>query len=102
MPANIIVSFAQKTGKSEAEVEKLWNQAKAEADKNDNLEKDSDRYYAYVTGILKKMLSIDEYKEKYESDKYYAMFGVKIVGPYDSQAKAYKDTDGDVKWIKLD
>lgn len=60
MPSNVVKSFAQKTGKSEAEVDKLWNQAKAEADKKDDLEKDSDRYYAYVTGILKKMLSIDE------------------------------------------
>lgn len=55
MPNNIVKSFAQKTGKSEAEVEKLWDQAKAEAEKAD-----VDDVYAYTVGILKKMLSIKE------------------------------------------
>jgi hypothetical protein len=66
MPSNIVKSFAQKTGKSEAEVEKLWNKAKEQADKKDDLEKDSDSYWAYVTGILKNMLSI---KENVDMDK---------------------------------
>lgn len=56
MPANIIASFAQKSGKSEAEVEKLWNQAKKEAEDATGV----DDVYAYATGILKKMLSIQE------------------------------------------
>lgn len=56
MPNNIVKSFAQKSGKSEAEVEKLWNQAKAEAEKKSGV----DDVYAYTVGILKKMLSIDE------------------------------------------
>lgn len=55
MPNNIVKSFAQKTGKSEAEVEKLWDKAKAEAEKAD-----TDDVYAYTVGILKNMLSIKE------------------------------------------
>jgi len=54
MPANIIKSFAQKSKKSQAEVEKLWNKAKEQADKQG---KSDD--YAYITGILKKMLLIE-------------------------------------------
>lgn len=55
MPANIVKSFADKTGKSEQEVDKLWNKAKevaAEAGEAEN--------YAYITGILKKMLGLNE------------------------------------------
>jgi hypothetical protein len=56
MPANIVKSFADKTGKSEAEVEKLWNKAKEIAADNGHKED-----YEYITGILKKMLSINEH-----------------------------------------
>lgn len=61
MPSNIVKSFAEKTGKSEAEVEKLWSEAKSAAEKQyPEVEKDSDRYYSIVTGILKNMLGIKE------------------------------------------
>jgi len=74
MPSNIIKSFAKKTNKSEAEVEKLWDKAKILAKdtaKKDNIEIDSGRYYAIVTGILKKMLKIDENINISEFDKIY-------------------------------
>ncbi len=60
MPNNIIKSFAEKSGKSVKEVEKLWNKAKAIAKESDIPETDKDKFYSYVTGILKKMLSIKE------------------------------------------
>lgn len=50
MPNNIIKSFADKSGKTENEVEKLWNELKAEY-KDD---------YEKITGTLKKILKIDE------------------------------------------
>jgi hypothetical protein len=37
---------------------------------------------------------------KYDPKKWYAYFGTRIVGPYDSEKEAYYDTKGDVKWIK--
>ena len=55
MPASVIKSFAEKTNKSEEEVEKLWQEAKSLAKKSDA--KDT---YAYAVGILKKMLKINE------------------------------------------
>lgn len=70
MPKNIIKSFAKKTKKSISEIEKLYKSAEKEAVKmgmEDN--------YAYIIGILKNMLGIEEsistYK-RYESikDKY--------------------------------
>jgi len=55
MPANVIKSFAQETGKSAEEVEKLWDKAKEIAK-----DEGQDENYAYITGILKKMLKINE------------------------------------------
>ena len=55
MPADLVKSFAEKTGKSVQEVEKLWDTAKELADKAGHKED-----YAYITGILKKMLKLDE------------------------------------------
>lgn len=55
MPANIIKSFAEKSGKSEKEVEELWDKAK-EIAKDSNHEEE----YDYIVGILKKMLKINE------------------------------------------
>lgn len=55
MPAPIIKSFAEKSGKTEKEVEELWDKAK-EIAKESNRDED----YAYIVGILKKMLRINE------------------------------------------
>lgn len=62
MPAPQITSMAKKAGKSEAEAEKLWAEAKAAAKKEGHAED-----YAYVMGIFKKMIgakkeSIDRYR----------------------------------------
>lgn len=55
MPSPIIKSFSKQTGKSVKEVEKLWKDAEKEASKMGKKEN-----YAYITGILKSMLGIDE------------------------------------------
>jgi hypothetical protein len=59
MPSNIVKSFAKKTGKPESEIEFLYIKAKAIAKDEGRKESDED-FYPYVTGILKKMLSIKE------------------------------------------
>lgn len=55
MPSNVVKSFADKTGKSVAEVDKLWNKAKEIASEQGQAEN-----YALITGILKKMLGLNE------------------------------------------
>lgn len=55
MPANIVKSFAEKTGKSVQEVEKLWDKAKELAADGGHKED-----YNYIVGILKKMLKLNE------------------------------------------
>lgn len=55
MPNAVINSFAEKTGKSVAEVDKLWNKAKEIAK-----EEGEGENYAYITGIVKKMLGLNE------------------------------------------
>lgn len=59
MPAPSIMSFAKQTGKSEKEIERLWDKAKRLAKEEGHKESDGDDFYAYVTGILKKMLGIE-------------------------------------------
>lgn len=60
MPANIIKSFSDKSGKSEQEVERLWDKAKKIVkDEYPEVGTDSDRYYSLVTGILKSMLKLE-------------------------------------------
>lgn len=64
MPNNIVKSFAKKTGKSESEVERLWNKAEGIVKKDyKDVEKESDKYYQITTGILKNMLSLEGNEE---------------------------------------
>ena len=65
MPANIIKSFADKSGKTEAEVEKLWDKAVKMAKEDPKVDDD----YAYAVGILKKMLSIKENVDMTKQDE---------------------------------
>ena len=65
MPSNIVKSFAKKTGKSEAEVEKLWDQAIAAA-KKQYPDKEGDDLFPIVTDILKKMVGLKESTESFE------------------------------------
>ncbi len=60
MPNAIVESFDEKSGKSVEEVEELWDKAKSITDKLKHVDKDSEQYYAYVTGSLKRMLNIED------------------------------------------
>ena len=69
MPSPLIKSFSDKSGKSEKEVEKLYKDAEdIVKDRYKDVEKESDRYYALVVGILKNMLKIESFKEFYENN----------------------------------
>ena len=62
LSVKIANQFADKSGKSEQEVEKLWNKAiKIVKDKYEKKENDRD-FYAIATGVLKKMLNLEENK----------------------------------------
>ena len=50
MPSSVVKSFANKSGKSVQEVEKIW----------DDLKKEYGEDYARITGTLKKILKINE------------------------------------------
>lgn len=64
MPASVVKGLAKQSGKSEAEVEKLWDKAKGLAKKEyPDVEPDSDRYFKIITGILKNMVGISEGEE---------------------------------------
>jgi len=61
MPAPLIATFAEKSGKSEKEVERLYNEVKKQVEKEYSLtEKDGERFYQLVVGILKKMVGISK------------------------------------------
>ena len=60
MPNNVVVSFAKKTGKSEEEIESLWDDTKKIV-KNEypDVEEDNDKFFQLITGILKKRLKLE-------------------------------------------
>ena len=61
MPPPLVKSFADKSGKSEAEVEKLWETAKSQTkEQHPDVSEGSDRFYKITVGILKKMLGIKD------------------------------------------
>jgi hypothetical protein len=59
MPVNMVQKYADETGKSVSEVEKLWTKAK-EVAKEAGRKEDDENFYPYVVGILKKMLGLKE------------------------------------------
>lgn len=61
MPSNIVQTLANKSGETEERVEELWGKAKSIVIKEyPQIEKESDKFYALVTGIVKRMLKLDE------------------------------------------
>jgi hypothetical protein len=57
-PAGIIHAFALKSGKTEAEVEKMWREAQDVVKKEYSKGEDDEGFWALVTGTLKKMLGV--------------------------------------------
>lgn len=58
MPSNIVKSLAQKTGKSEAEVEAKWEEAKKIVKKKTS--ENDDKYWPTVVSVVKNMLHVNE------------------------------------------
>lgn len=66
MPNDLVKSYADKTNKSVDEVEKIWNEAKAQA--HDKFGEESDSFWAYVNAIVQKRLGLNESKKLSFSD----------------------------------
>lgn len=69
MPNKTIKSLADRSGKSEAEVEEIWDAVKAKASKK--FEKENDEFWAYVNrtvqfklGLANKKTSFKEFASK--------------------------------------
>lgn len=62
MPAPVVKSFAKKSGKSEAEVEKMWKEVKASLLSQGKSEKD-ENFYSLLVGIMKKNLKLEGMEE---------------------------------------
>ena len=58
MPVPMLKILAKKSGKSLSDAEKYWENAKIEASKK--FDKKDNRYWAYVTGIVKHRLGLNE------------------------------------------
>lgn len=58
MPNAVVKKYAEKTGKSVAEVEKVWDEAKEQT--KDKFKEDDPSFWAYVNGIVKKRLGLSE------------------------------------------
>lgn len=79
MPTPMLQSMAARSGKSMAEVEKMWDEAKSQAkDKSDVKD-----FYAYTTGILKKMLNLEESSATVEETSAVKVSGRKYASIYE-------------------
>lgn len=58
MPNSLVKSLAKKSGKSASEVEDLWDRA-VELAKKQGISSNANNFFAYVVGILKKMLKVE-------------------------------------------
>lgn len=63
MPNDLVKSYADKTNKSVDEVEKIWNEAKAQA--HDKFGEESDSFWAYVNAIVQKRLGLNESNDSF-------------------------------------
>lgn len=68
MPLTMIKNFSDKSGKSEEEVEKIWN----------NLKKEYPNNYQRIVGTLKKILKINETFREYLNENSTAMDKIKL------------------------
>lgn len=60
MPSPLIKSFAKKSGKSEEEVEKIWNDTQKEV--KEKFKNESPAFWAYVNTTVQKRLGLKETK----------------------------------------
>jgi hypothetical protein len=110
MPTPLIKQFAKESGKSEKDVEALWEKAKTLA--KAKFKKKDSSFYAYTTGILKNMLALASDDGDANLGGYYSeslskpgkVSKVKLKGAIKGRStkkKLAKDKKGHVGWTKL-
>jgi ferredoxin-thioredoxin reductase catalytic subunit len=111
MPMAAIKSLAKESGKSEAELESMYEKAKQIAKKEYDVSADSDKFYKIVWGILKKMAGVSEdsipegYKKKKKGLNEERATGksiVKFLNDYDEDLTDLADELDDKYDISLD
>ena len=58
MPSNVVKSYAEKSGKSESEVDAIWNEVKKQA--KEKFKEEDSHFWAYVNAVTKKKCGIKE------------------------------------------
>ena len=58
MPSSVVKSYAKKSGKTEKQVEKIWDDCKAKADKLYKGKPKDGKYWGFVNNCTKKKLGI--------------------------------------------
>jgi predicted transcriptional regulator len=72
MPSDTVKSFAKRSGKSIPTIEKYWDEANIVVTKTyPDVEPDSDRFFALVTAIVKRMAGIEDKKVETMVDNTY-------------------------------
>lgn len=88
MPSNVLKGIAKKSGKSEDELEKLWDKAKEAAkEEYPDVDEESDQFYKIVTGILKKMAGVNESFDEIMNREFANL------AKLDEEKKKYKEED---------
>jgi hypothetical protein len=71
VPSSVIKSFAEKSGHSVSDVEKLWDESKVEAAKK--FKEDDSKFWAYVNATTQRKLGLGRkktsFKQHLETDK---------------------------------
>lgn len=100
MPTSVVRSFAAQAGKTVKAVEKLWNKAKKLAAKAGRKED-----YAYIVGILKKMLRIESGEGQISPD---FSFLSEVFGEQVAESLLYEKMPSSVKaavtmrWLEIE
>ena len=89
MPADLVKSFAKKSGKSVEDIEKMWKDVKASLVKQGD-DKDEDGFYAKLVGIMKKNLKLESVEE--DNDFLYKHFKDRTLFE-DDDNEEYKSLD---------
>jgi hypothetical protein len=72
MPSDTLKSFAKRSGKSIATIEKYWDEANIVVKKNyEDVDPESERFFALVTAIVKRMAGIEDKKVETMCDNTY-------------------------------
>lgn len=94
MPTSLVRSFSKRSGVSVSRVERLWKKAKLIS--SEKFTPDTDEFYAYTVGILKKMLKI---REAYlrrgtlrESDRRFLVRSDRVVRSLSSSFQGKRET----------